>query len=139
MAPREAQDVRPRGALPRVELELPCRADSPSVARREMVRLEPELGHAMVARVRVVVTEIVSNCVWSGSGGSVVVAVTAEASIVRGEVVELSPERAQLRPDPDPFPRGGFGLLLVRRLADRSGALEDRRGTWFEIDRPTTR
>jgi anti-sigma regulatory factor (Ser/Thr protein kinase) len=119
-----------------VALELPCRPDSPAAARQEMARLEPELGHAEVARVRVVVTEMVSNCVWNGGGGSVLVEVTARPSTIRGEVEELGPGSDSRSPDPTPFRRGGFGLLLVRRLADRTGALTERRGMWFEIDRP---
>lgn len=137
MSSPQAPGLRPPHAdAHHVALELPCRADSPAVARREMVRLEPELGHAVVARVRVVVTEMVSNCVWSASGGSVRVEVTARPSTIRGEVVELDAERGSRPPDPSPFRRGGFGLLLVRRLADRSGSLAERRGMWFEIDRP---
>jgi anti-sigma regulatory factor (Ser/Thr protein kinase) len=101
-----------------------------------MARLEPELGHAAVTRVRVVVTEMVSNCVWNGAGGSITVDVTARPSVIRGEVAELGPGRDSQAPDPNPFRRGGFGLLLVRRVADRTGALTERRGMWFEIDRP---
>ncbi len=100
-----------------------------------MDRLEAALGHAAVTRVRVIVTEMVSNCVWNASGGSVLVDVGASPSLVRGEVVELDANREPRSPDPQPFRRGGFGLLLVRRLADRCGALDERRGMWFEIDR----
>ena len=104
-----------------------------------MVALEPALGHAEVARLRVVVTEMVSNCVWNGGGGSVLVEVTARPAAIRGEVAELDPDRRPRPPDPTPFRRGGFGLLLVRRLADRCGALTERRGMWFEIDRSDDR
>jgi anti-sigma regulatory factor (Ser/Thr protein kinase) len=100
-----------------------------------MARLEPELGHALLARVRVVVTEMVSACVWNGGGGTVAVEVTVRPDTVRGEVTELGPKTDPTSPDPSPFPRGGFGLLLVRRLADRTGAMAGRRGMWFEIDR----
>ncbi len=136
MSPREAPDLRPPDAAVRVELDLPCRPDSPAVARRAMYRLEGELGHGVVTRLRVVVTEMVSSCVWNGGAGSVLVEVIASPSVVRGEVVELDGDREPRPPDPVPFRHGGFGLLLVRRLTHRSGALEERRGLWFEIDRP---
>lgn len=123
----------------RVSLKLPCRPDSPGAARREMARFEDELSHGLVTRVRVIVTEMVSNCVWSGDEGSILVEVAASSSVVRGEVAELDGDGRTQAADPDPFRRGGFGLLLVRRLADRSGALDERRGTWFEIDRSETR
>jgi hypothetical protein len=136
MATSGAPDLTPSDSAAHVALDLPCRPDSPAAARREMDRLEAALGHAAVTRVRVLVTEMVSNCVWNADVGcSVLVDVGASPSIIRGEVVELDENRGPRAPDPQPFRRGGFGLLLVRRLADRCGALDERRGMWFEIDR----
>lgn len=63
-----------------VAVELPCRLDSLAAARREVAKLESEIGRGLMARVRVVVTEIVSSCVWNGAGGAVVVEVSGEAS-----------------------------------------------------------
>jgi two-component sensor histidine kinase len=135
MATSGVPDLTPSDSAAHVALDLPCRPDSPAAARREMDRLEPVLDHAAMTRVRVIVTELVSNCVWNTGGSSVVVDVDASPSFVRGEVVELDSNREPRPPDPQPFRRGGFGLLLVRRLADRCGALDERRGMWFEIDR----
>lgn len=132
----ESPEATPPKTGARVAVELPCRHDSPAIARRAMAGLEAELAHSLMARVRVVVTEMVSNCVWSADGGSVLVDVTAGPAKVRGEVVELDSEGGPRAPEARPFRRGGFGLVLVRRLADRAGALDERRGMWFEIDRP---
>jgi two-component sensor histidine kinase len=133
----EARDLTPSNATAQVALELPCRPDSPAVARREMDRLEGELGHGAVTRVRVIVNEMVSNCVLNASGDSMLVEVAASPSVVRGEVIELDVEHDSRPPEPVTFRRGGFGLLLVRRLADRFGTLQERPGMWFEIDCPT--
>jgi anti-sigma regulatory factor (Ser/Thr protein kinase) len=84
----------------------------------------------------VVVTELVTNAVRHaglGPGDTIVLHLAAATGVVRGEVCDGGPGF-----DPagrSPGPEGGFGLVLLRRLADRWG-VQTRGETcvWFEID-----
>lgn len=119
----------------RVEVELPCRPDSPSVARARLEPLERELDHNLVARIRLLVTELVGNFVRRAEGDSMHVVIEALSNHVRAEITVRDRDRRPLPPDPTPFRSHGLALLLVRRLADRWDAFEGRRGVWFELDK----
>jgi two-component sensor histidine kinase len=88
--------------------------------------------------VRLLVSELVTNSVKHAGAGPedpIDVALTASADKVRVEVgddgVGFEPRTSRTEP-------GGFGLMLVEKLADRWGIERTPRPcVWFEIDRPS--
>jgi anti-sigma regulatory factor (Ser/Thr protein kinase) len=132
-----AQGTWPLRAVTHERVELPNALSSPRRARvlaRELLgrRLDERRCNEML----VLVTELVTNAVRHAGlrpDQMVVVHLAAAAGVVRVEVcdggVGFEPvERA-------PGPEGGFGLVLLRSLADRWGfAVEDGTCAWFEID-----
>jgi anti-sigma regulatory factor (Ser/Thr protein kinase) len=86
------------------------------------------------------VSELVTNSVkhaGAGPGEPIDLELRASADKVRVEVGDPGPgfEPTMARSEP-----GGFGLLLVARLADRWGVERDPRTcVWFEIDRQAAR
>ena len=122
-------------AYERIELE--CALSAPRRARsiaREV--LGARLADHRRNDLLVLVTELVTNAVRHAGLGpedTVVLHLAAAAGVVRVEVCDGGPGF-----DPagrEPGPGGGFGLVLLRRLADRWGV--DLRGgacAWFELD-----
>jgi anti-sigma regulatory factor (Ser/Thr protein kinase) len=91
--------------------------------------------------VRLLVSELVTNSVKHAGAGPqdpIDVALTASADKVRVEVGDggagFEPRTSRTsRTEP-----GGFGLMLVDKLADRWGIERTPRPcVWFEIDRPS--
>lgn len=118
----------------RVEVDLPCRTDSPGIARARLEPLERRLDHNLMARIRLLVTELVANSVRRAEGDSIHVVIEVRPDSVRSEITVRDRERRLLPADPTPFRAHGLALLLVQRLADRWDALEGVRGVWFELD-----
>jgi two-component sensor histidine kinase len=87
--------------------------------------------------VRLLVTELVTNSVKHGGAGPtqlIEVVLTSSPNKVRVEVADRGPG---FEPEVKPREFGGFGFLLVDKIADRWGVLSDRGSrVWFEIDRP---
>jgi signal transduction histidine kinase len=84
----------------------------------------------------VLVTELVTNAVRHAEGGpddKVVLHLAAAAGLVRVEVCDGGAGFDPAEREPDPT--GGFGLVMLRRLADRWG-VDATGGTcvWFELD-----
>lgn len=119
-----------------VTIELPSRPDSAHAARRALARLEPTVDHNVLARARLLVTELVTNSVKYADATGICVEVIAHPGLLRGEVLDGGQGFAPpLFEDTQLLRTRGWGLVLVRRLADRWGMLDGRRGVWFEIDR----
>jgi signal transduction histidine kinase len=122
-----------------VSLHLPSRPDSPMTARHKLVDLERSLPPETMAKLRLLVTELVANSVRHAGGTPVEVTVTVSDDHVRAEVSDggggFTPPRAgRSRPR-----TSGWGLFLVRKIATRWGS-EPRTGTvWFELDRAAAR
>jgi anti-sigma regulatory factor (Ser/Thr protein kinase) len=119
-----------------LEFCLERRRDAASRARVELERFDFDIEEESET-VRLLLTELVTNSVRharAGNGGPIEVHVRELPAGVRVEV----DDRGQ---GFDPRPRtpgigGGFGLLLVDRLADRWGVADERPGrVWFELDR----
>ena len=87
--------------------------------------------------VRLLVSELVTNAVRHGRGcdGGVELALQVEDGCVRVEVVDGGGGFVPRPRDPDPASMGGWGLVVVDRLADRWG-VEGAGGTrvWFEMN-----
>jgi signal transduction histidine kinase len=90
--------------------------------------------------LRLLVTELVTNSVRHADARTVGMSVQVTDPAVRAEVVDEGPG---FEPESDPASArrngaGGWGLLLVERLADRWGVEHGPRSTrvWFELSRP---
>ena len=97
--------------------------------------LEEPLGRDLLARVQLVVTELVANSYRHATGAPVRVAVHVTEAGVRGEVTDTGPGFEQPDVDADVMQTVGLGLFLVERLTDRWGVGETGAAVWFEIDR----
>ena len=118
-----------------LEFRLTRRRDAASRARAELGRLDFELAEESET-VRLLLTELVTNSIRHArdTASPIEVQVEAGPQAVRVEVDDSGQGF-------DPRPRtpgigGGFGLVLVDRLADRWGVMEERPcRVWFELDR----
>jgi anti-sigma regulatory factor (Ser/Thr protein kinase) len=106
------------------------------IARRRLVAMERVLAPETMAKLRLLVTELVANSVRHASGSPIEVKVTVDDQLVRTEVSDGG-TGFEPPPDDDPGPlrSSGWGLFLVRKMALRWGA-EPATGTvWFEVER----
>lgn len=88
-------------------------------------------------RVSLLVSELVTNSIRHGNGGSIGLAVELDERVARVAVLDgghgFAPPPAPRRGEPRP---SGWGLYLVERLADRWGVGDDgRTRVWFEVAR----
>jgi anti-sigma regulatory factor (Ser/Thr protein kinase) len=119
-------------------LDLMLAPDPASVAEARTKVLEamaPDLGDDTADRVRLLVSELVTNAVRHGDGGYAVELHAHWNSHIRVEVVDHGRGFIPLpRSAPSDEP-GGYGLFLVGTLADRWGVETDSRTTvWFELE-----
>jgi anti-sigma regulatory factor (Ser/Thr protein kinase) len=119
-----------------LRLRLSGGSDAPARARRALSSLNGSLA-GLAEPVRLLVSELVTNSVKHAGAGPqdlIDLALTASADKVRVEVGDggegFEPRTSRTEP-------GGFGLMLVDKLADRWGIERSPRPcVWFEIDRP---
>jgi anti-sigma regulatory factor (Ser/Thr protein kinase) len=118
---------------------LPASRKAPSLARNALLGLNGELD-GVREPVTLLVSELVTNSVRHADlqpDDRIGLEVAADTSAVRVEVSDPGPGFT-MEDVPDlPGPEGGFGLNLVRRIADRWGTAGSR--VWFEIERPQRR
>src|SRR4051794_29170478 len=131
----EARPANPTGAPAGVTLHLPSRPDSPMTARHRLVELEPALAPETMAKLRLLVTELVANSVRHASGTPIDVTVIVVGDLVRVEVSDGGDGFEPPSPDPSPLKAAGWGLFLVRRMASRWGADPATGTVWFEVER----
>ena len=121
----------------RLDLTLPSEAGSVAEARtRVCAAIAPEFGANEVERLKLLVSEVVTNAVRHGDGSEPVELHATWNSEVR---IEVSDHGDGFTPTPrigaldEP---GGFGLYLIGRLADRWGVETDTGTTvWFVLRR----
>jgi anti-sigma regulatory factor (Ser/Thr protein kinase) len=105
------------------------------IARRRLVAMEQVLAPETMAKLRLLVTELVANSVRHASGTPIDLTVTYDDDCVHTEVTDGGHGFVPPRPDPSPMKTHGWGLFLVRKIAADWGA-EPATGTvWFEIER----
>jgi anti-sigma regulatory factor (Ser/Thr protein kinase) len=120
-------------------ITLARRPEEVATARRFVAKIlgdRPETPTALL-----LTSEAVTNAVIHTTGSTVTVAVAETAGGVRVEVgdggadtVPTIRDRGDLRPDGE-LREGGRGVLLIRRLAAKSGFRADESGLtyWFEL------
>jgi hypothetical protein len=108
-----------------VTFHVPARGNAGADARHRLDVLAEQVNRATLARVRLLVSELVNRAALESQCTSVHVEV----------VVSESGVRAVVNDDPDGLSassrRLDWALFLVRRISDRWGAAS---GIWFEID-----
>jgi anti-sigma regulatory factor (Ser/Thr protein kinase) len=104
-------------------------------ARHSLVELETELPPETMARLRLLVTELVANSVRHARGTPIAVNVTLHDDRVRTDVSDGGSGFDPPSADPNPLKSSGWGLFLVRKIASRWGAEQDTGTVWFELDR----
>jgi anti-sigma regulatory factor (Ser/Thr protein kinase) len=126
-----------------VKVELEAGPEAAAWARNALFPVEPQVADDLMADVRLLVSELVTNSVrHSGAGPpeSVGLAVEVDARTIR---VEVRDSGSGFEPRPRDLDRsrpGGWGLYLVDRLADRWGVARNHfTRVWFEIDLGSTR
>ncbi len=115
-------------------VDLPSRPESAAVARAEVGRrLTGKVEHDVLARLGLLVTELVTNGVKHADGDWVRVEVSVRPEQIRAEVIDGG---SGFSPPPAPsasLRTFGWGLVLVRRMADRWGVEAGR--VWVELER----
>ena len=119
-----------------LQVRLPASRKAPSLARNALLGLNGELD-GVREPVTLLVSELVTNSVRHAGlqpDDRIELEVAADPSSVRVEVSDPGPGFTMEEVPDLPGPEGGFGLNLVRRIADRWGTVGSC--VWFEIERP---
>lgn len=120
-----------------LELTLRATPDAPRDARHALDRLAPEIPQDVLENVRLLVSELVTNCIRHAGvdpAASIELKVSPRDSVIR---VEVSDPGEGFEPAPvtlSIYSTSGWGLYLVEQIADRWGVLvENGTKVWFEI------
>jgi anti-sigma regulatory factor (Ser/Thr protein kinase) len=119
-------------------LTLPSVPESVPTARHRLEGLSERLGGSQLEKLRLLVSEVVSNSVRHGDGaGPIELRITVNTSTVRVEVEDPGPGFRPTAVEVEPIERHqGWGLLLLERMADRWGVVASGSTlVWFELDR----
>ena len=123
----------------RYELELARDHDSPAIARRALTDVSDHVPPRRLEDAQLLVSELVTNAIRHAdleATAVITLVVAMDERRLRVEVCDPGPGFELSEPDPDPTRPSGWGLYLVRELADRWGV--ERGGitlVWFELDR----
>jgi anti-sigma regulatory factor (Ser/Thr protein kinase) len=122
----------------RIAFRLPGGLEAAAAARRAIVAGNGRLPGVVRADVLLLVTELVTNAVRHAGAGPdrpVQVELLHEPGLVAGAVVDDGPGYTWRPTASAGTEAGGWGLLLVERIADRWGVEGTTSGSrvWFEI------
>ena len=113
--------------------------DSAAEARRALAEVSDHLSPRRLEDAQLLVSELVTNAIrHAGLSDEDVIrlVVVAGDRALRIEVCDPGRGFEVSEPDPDPARPSGWGLYLVRELADRWGMeRSDQTLVWFELDR----
>jgi anti-sigma regulatory factor (Ser/Thr protein kinase) len=135
-----AQPQKGSGIKNRIEVQFEAGPTAAASARNALMALEGRIGEELLADVRLLVSELVTNSVrHSGiqNHDPVLMQVQVTASTLRVEVADPGEGFAPQPRDTDRSRPGGWGLYLVDQLSDRWGVGRDHMNrVWFEMDHP---
>ena len=118
-----------------LSVDIPCDPRAPARARRAVEALGGKLDDEVLADVKLLVSELITNSVKYGADGTVQLILTSEHP--RHAHVEVVDQGAGFVPTSRDRPMtevGGWGLHLVESLTKRWGVHEGSTHVWFEID-----
>lgn len=125
----------------RVSARIAATLAAPAEARRLVARACADLPRGLIRETELLVTELVTNAVRHGglsADDMIDLHLALREGSMRVEVAEGGPgfdPSVALAPDPEAI--GGWGLLLVSRMASRWGVTRGSPNVaWFEIDLP---
>jgi anti-sigma regulatory factor (Ser/Thr protein kinase) len=125
-------------SVDRLELRFPSGPRAPGLARHALSRLSGEVREDVLENVSLLVSELVTNSVRHAGlrqGSAIIMNVEVRREAVRVEVFDEGPGFEPVSPAPTFYQDSGWGLLLVRCVADRWGVShEGMNRVWFEID-----
>ena len=124
--------------MPDLAFRLPATPGSIALARHELDRLAGEVDAEQLDVLRLLVSETVSNSVRHAGAAEVIdIRLWLGRRSIRLEVEDRGPG---FRPRRVSRTNGGWGLVIVERLARRWGGRSGRPTTvWLELDRqPST-
>ncbi len=131
---RAAAQEAGREAVSAVEVELPRDRSCAARARRWLEQHVPEgTSGRVVDDVKLVATELVENALVHGKG-RIVLRLGARTDALRVEVTDEG-EGAAIKIREQGEELGGWGLVLVDRVADSWGAFEGTTHVWAELPR----
>jgi anti-sigma regulatory factor (Ser/Thr protein kinase) len=121
-----------------IYVDLPGGPWAGAEARAALDSIGEELDSRTLDDLRLLVTELVSNGVRHGNAGPrqrVRLRVTLEPETVRVEVTDPGPGLLHGFEPAGNESAGGWGLVLVERVATRWGTIDGESCVWFELDR----
>ncbi|MDQ3935717.1 MAG: hypothetical protein M3340_13915 [Actinomycetota bacterium] len=125
--PQSPLGDRPSVRADEVVVELPPTPDAGSLARRAVTSLDERLHPETMAKLRLLVTELVVAALGPAQTEGLRLTVRLDGEVVRAE---LGPSRAGASFARPAEPRN-WGLFLVDRIADRWETAPDV--VWFEL------
>jgi anti-sigma regulatory factor (Ser/Thr protein kinase) len=121
-----------------VSFSVPGGKRAAGIARRSVLSAQADLPHSIRHRLALLLSELVTNAVQHGGAGPRETVQVRVASWVDRVRVEVFDPGANSGPPRDRLDEGGgYGLLLVDRLADGWGrGVTDAGGSlaWFELE-----
>jgi anti-sigma regulatory factor (Ser/Thr protein kinase) len=119
-----------------LSVDIPCDPCAPARARRAVEALSTDLAPDVVADVKLLVSELVTNSVKYGRSECVRLELSGDGDgALRVEVVDEGGGFVPVARDRPATEAGGWGLHLVQTLADRWGVAAEASRVWFEIAR----
>jgi anti-sigma regulatory factor (Ser/Thr protein kinase) len=124
---------------PVVEVTLPVAPEAPSRARQSLWEFHSVLDPRVFEDLRLLVSELVTNSLRHAglSTGDVIrLRVDLTDGSIRAEVYDQGPGFSLREDVPSLYQQNGWGLFLVRQLADRWGVHRNNETcVWFELSR----
>jgi anti-sigma regulatory factor (Ser/Thr protein kinase) len=132
-------DELPPESSAELHLEVEGGSKAISASRRTVEGLQDYVGDGCTEKLRLLVSEVVTNAVLHGGASAAVsleLRMNVSEKVIRVDVCDpCDGFVAEGGPPGSSREIGGWGLVLVHELADRWGTAQDPSRVWFELDR----
>ena len=117
-----------------LSVDIPCDLRAPARARRAVDSLSADVAPVVLADVKLLVSELITNSVKFGRSEVVRLELHGDGDgRLRVDVVDEGGGFVPTARDRPATDVGGWGLHLVHTLADRWGVATEASHVWFEI------